>query len=160
MSVTTWVVEFYPIDASVFADSGSRYTWADAVKHSLRKWQGALEENLEKHGVLIDIKFEPYPTLKNKDNPKSKDVFVFDETTCALCMYTYRFGHSRECSMCPLYKVRGGVSCDALGLKETTSPYTAMMSFADPRPMIVWLRRALRVARRLEKRNVCEVVDA
>lgn len=40
MSLKTWKLEFYPVEASTVSKE-------DALDHSLRKWEGLTEENLK-----------------------------------------------------------------------------------------------------------------
>lgn len=86
MSLRTWKKEFYPESAKKAAKRGV----GAAIEHSLRKWQGATEENAERHGVSIR---GGAPGIAGKYGK-----LIFDCTTCALCSLFYEDG----CKGCPL----------------------------------------------------------
>ena len=114
MSKETWIAEFYPIPAD-------KVPAEDALDHSIRKWEGALAENLEKHGL------EQPPV-------------TFDSDSCALCLHY--FSGTPECGRCPLFIVRENVRCDREGSHEKVSPFGQYMYGANPRPMLAWLKKA------------------
>lgn len=112
MSLESWMAEFYPVPASEATGSDE-----EAIAHSLRKWEGALPENLAKHGVF-------YTDHGVRDG---KNVWLrFDAGTCALCdAHPY-------CEECPVADRQDG-PCDE------GSAYD--ISLDDPLPMITLLRK-------------------
>lgn len=49
MSIKSWKAEYYPVTAYRLAHNGASV--ADLLKHSIRKWMGATQEALERHGL-------------------------------------------------------------------------------------------------------------
>lgn len=125
MSFETWLDEFYSDVYELDEDTPD----IEAVKHSLRKWTGALPENLAKH----ELRYAAWTILPNC----SKDYasFRFDSESCSLChLYMNEGG---DCSACPLYQSAGYVSCDSAG----SSAYRASKN--DPTPMIEALQKTI-----------------
>ena len=112
MSLETWKEEFYFVDAS-------EVPVEQAIQHSLRKWIGLRQENLDKHGVSIEGK-----RIYGEDGR----LFI-SESSCALCRY-YLEDYS-NCRHCPLYTVLGR-SCDS----GRSAPYQQFVLDGDPEPMI------------------------
>jgi hypothetical protein len=106
-----WYQEFYLIPASQTSKE-------QAAAHSLRKWRGALPENLAKYNL-------------------KKPPIVYGAGTCALCK------HNTKCVTCPLCQMRGDVPCDAPRLDERLSPYASWTEEHNPLPMIEWLERTV-----------------
>ena len=140
MSLQSWKEEFYPMPAS-------EVTPADALDHSLRKWEGLRLKNLQQHALQQDKRY--------LWDPVGEESLKIDATTCALCkLYIdelYVDGETREaaCERCPLAIVRGNVPCDQETEEETEaspgpdySPYMRFDEARDPEPMIMWLKRA------------------
>lgn len=132
MTEASWMAEFYPIPAD---DRGLRIGPVSAVvRHSLQKWLGARPENLKRHGL-------------------EKPPVRFDAVTCALCV---RFIapdatlQTRNCENCPLYRVRGEVSCVDRRVDEDCDPLLLFEDYGDPEPMILWLERALEMVEKEE----------
>lgn len=125
MSLKTWKAEFYPRPAE------SVKTKRAAVLHSIRKWEGLLPENLKRHGVEVDMGdlIDEYGKL-----------FQMDESSCALCQLYL----NDTCVSCPLSQARGSVPCDSEKRSENTAPYKTWFSSDDPKPMLRWLRKALK----------------
>lgn len=122
MSVESWKREFYPVDATQVAKE-------DALAHSLKKWEGLMKENLERHGVELC-----YRGIRDKDG----EHFNVDKSTCALCFHHDKgFG----CPTCPLSIMRGRVRCD-LGAGED-NPYLCFLR-KNPLPMLRLLRKAMK----------------
>jgi hypothetical protein len=90
MSLTTWKKEFYPIPASQVSE-------ADAIAHSLRKWQGTLREALTQHQVTFEDRAigKPVPAESLR---KTSDELNFNADTCALC----RHHIANSCATCPI----------------------------------------------------------
>jgi len=127
VSLASWKKEFYPKRA----DRTSR---AEAASHSLRKWEGALPQNLKRHGV----RFECADLLGQRGG-----YFPFNDSTCALCVHCYReeeagADYSKLCRGCPLFEYLGK-RCDA-----HKQPYRIAQDDSDPMPMIKALRRVCR----------------
>lgn len=131
MSFETWMDEFYPVDAVDVPKN-------EAVAHSLRKWRGLTQENLEKHGVTLDgrVVREPYT------HDLMRSLWI-DGYSCALCIYYHPV--PGECSSCPLYQYLG-YSCDTYDYPENRiGPYAQWSGgrFSDPLPMIEALEACL-----------------
>lgn len=122
MSIESWIEEYYPILA---VDTIK----AQALDHSIRKWTGATNANLFKHGL--------------KAAPIS-----FTATTCALCVH-----HNKDkdwinhpCESCPIVEATGG-PCDyneetsIAGFEplDEYSPYSEWVRNKNPRPMLALL---------------------
>jgi hypothetical protein len=91
MSVESWKEEFY-------SEPANQVPAGRAARHSLKKWQGALPENLEKHDVA-------YVNARVFDLSR-RDEVIFGSGTCALCEAV-----RDECDKCVLAHARGGLSC-------------------------------------------------
>jgi hypothetical protein len=94
----------------------------DAVEHSIIKWEGLSEAQLRKHG------------LERRDRAIGQIVegftaaFDIDWESCALC-YWY------SCDRCVGAKANGKTCDDA---------YFQWLDTGDNRPMLRWLRKALK----------------
>ncbi len=78
MSMETWKQEFYPVEAN------SDEAQARPVTHSLRKWIGLRQENLNRHGLYLDG-IDVYEKEKDRDNLDEEPDLVVGATSCALC---------------------------------------------------------------------------
>ena len=127
MSLDTWKAEFYKVDAQRVAPK-------NAADHSILKWRGLHPSNLKKHGLNMSDGI-----LCDNHNRRALKI---NEDTCALCEHHARPG----CITCPLFAVRGGFACDRRSPdeinRELLTPYHALKHTDDPRPMLLWLRRA------------------
>lgn len=133
MTIETWMDEFYPEEAQKATTSDQA-----AIQHSLRKWEGALPTNTEKHGVVY----------REREITDEYDVLRFNSRTCALCE---RYPDSRsnfdgyECygsktqEACPIVRMLG-VPCDYDGTVAKDQSYWSA-SFNNPTLMIELLRR-------------------
>ncbi len=107
MSVATWIKEFVPNNDFV------NMTWLEAIDASILKWNGVKPENLSKHNVV----HSGY-SIKNHD-----DFRFYHLSECPLCDLSNKemkaqqtHGEYREyCTICPLFKANGRVSCDEGG---------------------------------------------
>lgn len=115
MSLKTWEKEFYPVAAS----SEELATDIDRVEHSIRKWEGALKKNVEKHG------------LDYGGHRLWPGEFLFDGETCALCQ---EHGDEDGCQTCP-----------TLAVNDSGCSSAYERSWDDPRPMIRLLRKTLKM---------------
>ena len=128
MSIETWKAEFYPEPAD-----NPYLTELEAVRHSIKKWEGLLPGNMRKH----EVQWGHYSDIVGDfDDPEDPVGIIFDisGSTCSLCQY-----HSNECHRCALFKVRGK-PCDRVIAGEEDSPYH--MRKTQPEHMVTWLRRA------------------
>lgn len=128
MSLETWKAEYYPVPATEVAK-------ADAVAHSLRKWEGLRLEAVERYGLAAGGRM-----LRNQH--REAGVFMIIDTTCALCIQYLEARHG--CPLCPLKIVRG-VPCDVdleIGDHTEPAPYVEYIHGGDPEPMISWLNKA------------------
>lgn len=122
-----WIEEFYPVEAEQAAGSD-----AEALQHSLKKWQGLRPENLGKHGVIRG----PFTTLHAAG---SEDPLIYvDGSSCALCK-RYEAG----CKPCPLYAANGGRTCAESGPLENVSAWGAYVRYGSPERMIALIERAI-----------------
>lgn len=103
MSLETWIKEFYPVSIhDIKSDE-------DAIKHSIKKWEGLQPENLVKHEVMLSGWQGAY-LINSKDNEVdffeiNIDIFQISSTTCALCYLHI----DNDCVTCPLFKKMGFV---------------------------------------------------
>lgn len=97
MSLASWIEEFYPVAAE-------NCPQAQALDHSILKWTGLLQENLEKHGVSINA------GRCIADDTRDYTVLTIDGDSCALCRWHYD-GKTGSCTFknggCPIYHVHG-----------------------------------------------------
>jgi len=127
MSLATWKKEFYPIPAR-------KVKKAEALAHSLRKWQGLTKAALKRHRLIRDSY-----GIFGEDRG-----FYIDSDTCALCRFWIDSGGLGYCAKCPLAIVRDGVRCDREMAGEELAPWNAFEETGDARPMISWLKKAIK----------------
>lgn len=131
MSIETWKAKFYPVPAD------KPKTKRAALLHSIRKWQGLSKDNLAKHTLE-----QQEAILFSEDTP----AFWVNGSSCALCvLYAEDDDWEKTCPKCPLFKVRGGVCCDKKMPREEMHPYVRWLESGDNKPMLKWLRRALKM---------------
>lgn len=133
MSIVSWMEEFYSKDAVELANYDG-VTDLDLVRHSLKKWQGALPENLVRHNVGYKSH-----TIYQEDSE-----FYFDRNSCSLCV----FDNHSNCRTCPILSVTGK-TCD-IGNFFCQGSMTWNNSGDTPEPMIRLLEKVKCV---LEKTN-------
>lgn len=126
MTLKTWKKIYYPVEANV------PKTDADALKHSLLKWQGLRPAAMQSHGVELNPLYALWLTDDTDD-----ESLRLSSGTCALCQLHV---HNR-CTSCPLYAVRS-VACDIL----EDAPWRVFVSDHDPEPMITLIEQALKAA--------------
>lgn len=133
MSLVTWKAEFYPVEAD-------EVQIEDSIDHSLTKWIGLRQANLEKHG----IKAGRYDGIGD-----GNDRMYVGGDACALCSHHYDEDWCDDdeeegdgCAGCPLKLVRDGVPCDRTRDDEDKAPWNAWNEGHDPEPMILWLTKA------------------
>ena len=126
MSYESWQDEFYPVPANEVPEG-------KALAHSLQKWIGLRQENLEKHGVTLS------PGFRMVHEPGHADGLGIDDESCALCAYyaTKDLDGEAVCDECPIKK-HTGQACGWTG-----SAWLDFAMFGNPEPMIEALRGAL-----------------
>lgn len=126
MTLQTWKDEFYPIDVYTVSKE-------NAVAHSLQKWIGLRQENLDRHGVRFN------KTLLGVEIEDGREVLGIDWRSCALCVHHFRpFRLETRCFSCPLFNVLGS-ECD----DGDDSPFRVFCDTLDPDPMIEALSEIL-----------------
>ena len=125
MSLETWKAEFYPIRAK-FIEPG-----LISIDHSLKKWIGALPENLAKHGC----RYEDHIIMDDENNQ-----LAFNANTCSLCVNykcNTRIRHDGYVyEVCPISQMQG-YSCDT----PRGDGNTWWDSIDTPEPMIELLEQ-------------------
>jgi len=135
MSVSSWKKEFYPTPARRIK------TELGAARHDLKKWRGALEENLRKHNVTLVT-----PGYIQDENGNE---FSFDNETCASCCLS-----GQNCRRkCDLYKIRDFTPCTLKRDDETENPWYQLLYHNNPRPMIRWLEK---LVKKLESKDATD----
>lgn len=146
MSITTWKEEFYPVPASSVPKEMS-------ARHSLKKWQGLLPENMKRHKVKRVVGgWMPDSAIEDKDGWK----FEFCGATCALCenyqIDTYSNPDDDDiCRKCPLFKVLGR-ACDN-STEDKPSPWHAFSHKNNPKPMIEALTKTAEIEREASEKR-------
>lgn len=135
MSLKSWKQEFYPISAK----SAARGSMIKAIEHSLLKWKGLSPSNIKKHDVHITQRV--YGVWLEDGT----DYLHIDASSCALCEKYHDNGIPR-CQKCPLYIVRDNTPCDQAMEDESKSPYGIFQEDGDHRPMVRFLKKALKWA--------------
>jgi hypothetical protein len=107
MSIRNWLEEFYPIHLEADVDYGD-IGWEEITNQCIKKWEGCLPENLEKH-ELIQHRY------KIKEGEGSFGPY-FDLSNCGLCdkagaIVRHTYGAGSICTYCPL-KSTMGYPCD------------------------------------------------
>ena len=128
MSLKTWKKEFLPVTENL-----DKLSTLEAIEHSVKKWEGLLEENLYKHKVLV------YGAPPRVGWPGFQSIPINDET-CALCA---KFSGNRwedACSNCPLY-LHLGKRCDS----DDDAPFTVFCEDRNPVPMYNTLVQILEI---------------
>lgn len=130
-SWASWLRAHYPTDA---ADCRPGLA---AIRHSLRKWRGALRVNLRKHRVklLRDVAYGVHDS--EWEGELREGVLVFNVDSCALCAHYYESGPAR-CPRCPIV-LSGQLACDAPGSAYSTYE-SRLMVRALERAERWWLR--------------------
>ena len=126
MTIETWKQEFYPTSADTV-------TQDDAIQHSLTKWKGLRNENLERHGL----------TRSGCHITDSDLLFRIDASTCSLCTHYYK----DMCEGCPIVAEQEE-TCDHDGDyggtgQYRTGQYQSFTMDGNPEPMIDLLERCL-----------------
>jgi hypothetical protein len=80
----------------------------ELIYHSLQKWKGLLEKNLDKHGVSL-VHGPCYSCVSDTDNWES---LVINAESCSLCREFAKISYDNfNCRNCPFVTVLGG-RCD------------------------------------------------
>lgn len=151
MSLESWIEEFYPIEP-LYIESDDDIV---LLQHALKKWEGALPENCEKHDVeYFDHEIVDHNALDIDEY--AEDTLMFGTTTCSLCQqYPFRKSAQGECTslsivdstnkQCPIVRFLGR-PCD-----RTENLYNIYSeSRHDPKPMIKLLKDTVQF---VEKEN-------
>lgn len=110
MSLESWEAEFYPTHAFNMLNTSAK----KCVQHSLLKWRGATEENLQKHTV----RYDDYDI----EDLTTGETITFDGDSCALCQKFYQVTEAGDpCAACPVTEVIGQ-SCHEAWKKCSKSP--------------------------------------
>ena len=123
MSLKTWIKEFYPIPACEVSEE-------DALRHSLRKWEGLLEKNLEKHRGEIPFEYAAFILIDDEGIPTS----FTSAGTCALCQHYGKY----RCINCPLNEHSN--NCN-----EENSAYRKCLNSKSAEPMVELLRKLVKL---------------
>lgn len=152
MSMETWKATYYEGgDAAVrkAAEAGD----VEALRHSIRKWEGAGKEALEEHGLR---KTDSSCVITETEG---EQWLAFGLRSCALCqrhlVYTQdgpvveHTGEGHEsCGKCPLVRQRDGgvlLTCyEDEDDDEGSAPYRRWTEHNDPGPMLALMRDVLR----------------
>lgn len=133
MSLETWLEEFYPITAD---DAVEKYVdELNLVEHSLQKWKGATQENLERHSCHY---FNHYLTENGAEEGDPNKSIAFNGETCSLCVKYFEKVDLTDCGTCPIV-VYTGKSCSEQWLDDgeyIKGHGTWSNSTDDPEPMI------------------------
>jgi len=125
MSISTWKKEF-------FSEPKSKMTDKQCAEHTLKKYTGALKENLVKH-ELVKYKDESY--IESKKNK----TFYFDVSSCSFCLKYFEFSYSeKKCNGCPLLKEEG-VTC----FNEESS-YFKFIKTSKPNKLISLMKKIIK----------------
>lgn len=135
MSVKSWLKEFYPVDC----DDESIKTNLQAVQHSLQKWRGLTQEQLQKHRVSVDQRSGWH--AGRLLSGRSKGRLRINDQSCSLCQ---KHMDSNDCKSCPITRVTGR-RCDQKAYNQTKdvwgSPWHEFTDNCNPAPMIAVLER-------------------
>lgn len=154
MSFKTWKEEFYPVTAQEIVEKCA--TRQELILHSLQKWNGLKQENLDKHNVsIIQARVFNYIVFDNKDMEFFKtleftywgelkeklegiDHLIIDSDSCSLCV------KYEDCEDCPLYDMRDQTPCDEAD-ENDSGPFEIWQTEKDPMIMIHTLKDCLRM---------------
>jgi len=129
MSLESWRLEYYPVPAT-------HVPVAEAVAHSLLKWQGLRPDNLSRHNMEVDS----FGNLAYMGDLDVKDYFPVDGRSCALCVH--HIAAISSCTRCPI-TLAIGRPCDAReDLEDASTPWSSWTQDGDPEPMIAALEKA------------------
>lgn len=134
-----WLRKYYPVPAKRM----KRASKIAAIEHSLRKWLGL--RVIKKYGIRkIDNALI--------DNTTRQAILDVNFSTCSLCVKYFDV----ICSKCPLAQVRNGIPCDKPMVSGTkiANPYASFIIKDNPEPMIFWLRKALRMAKKEQSKRL------
>ncbi len=122
-----WLKKYYPTPAQDVSE-------ADALDHSIRKWEGLGRGILREHGMRGD----------GGDLFGSADfhfIMSVDSASCALCVHHLSAPKwSDRCETCPIKQFRG-VRCDqSLTASNPRTPYSTFLGNGNPKPMLKLLK--------------------
>lgn len=131
-----WRREFYPITALEAAQSKDELV---CVKHSLLKWEGLRDSNLEKYNLEINR----YYSIQPKGG--GIDILSISGRTCALCKLHSGEGDDEDgCCECIIYE-KDGASCSGLDDegRVVLTPWRQWTKDFHPGPMINLLNECM-----------------
>jgi len=134
MTIKSWCEEHYPTSANEFCKNKDALA---AIKHTLRKWQGARVEVLDKH----NLKFTR-GSLLDENNVK----FGFSAESCSLCeLSSSKDGDNRNCEICPFHIVfKRACTTNEYDQYSDYSEFGIWYHDGDPEPMIKSLEEVLK----------------
>jgi len=109
----------------------------DAPAHVLRKWEGRLKKNMDRHGVGVNA--EGYLSVWDDH---SFSGFDFRALTCAYCEHC-----GDDCGVCQAV-LAGMDRCNA-----DDGPYDIFKRTGSIRPILAWVRKAKRLIDAQRKGN-------
>ena len=138
MSIKTWKEEFYPVPVKDFL--GTEY---QAVEHSIRKWTGLRQVNLDRHGCKAQFYASYQVGMRRYTGviDLAEDFFGIDSDSCALCaVHTSSASGYANCSDCILKEITG----DGCGLGDNEKDgWNIWLETGSPDLMIQNLKIAL-----------------
>ena len=134
MSLKTWKKEFYKEPFVKKPKEGALRATKRALNHSIKKWEGTLDEDASKHNVA----FDKHMFIADKKGNELE----FDASSCALCGLFV----NKSCNGCPLHEIN-----DCCG-DEGSSYLQIYENQKHPSVMVNSLKRARRL---LRKGKIC-----
>lgn len=140
MSIKTWCDEFMDVDVEDVAQGA-----IPALEHSVKKWKGLTQEQLDKHGVRI-TKCEDSGSIWLGDH------ICLGCSSCALCHQFLDEDGDEDgyggCARCPITQVRGAPCDESIttrveGNIVANNPWFSFSDNRDPKPMITLLEQTL-----------------
>lgn len=131
MSYESWAKEFYPVEAS-------EVPVEQAAAHSLQKWIGLREENLEKHDVVL--KNRSVVEIDANDRSVVHKILAITSDSCALCHHFIEEMDRLGCVKCPLAQHLKLEFPDCTRCDNHKRPYSYWFDTRDPEPMIAALQ--------------------
>lgn len=125
MTLKTWLEEFLP-------EPSKEMTRVEALRHSIKKYEGALPKNLKKHGVALHRK----RIVERTNMFANMEVFVGDYCTLCLLYYNPNEKGAKACQDCPIKE--SGNYC-----RNHNSPWWTFIHTGEPYEMLRILTEAL-----------------
>ena len=136
MSLQTWKETFYEDIMNMKEEK--RLSDLSCAEHTLKKYQGLLPENLEKHGVGLFGRALREKNLSYVELLATGE-FDFSSDTCSFCLKHYNFEYQiTECGNCPI----GRISKPCGGNNKENTWYQVIFT-KDPNPMITLMEKII-----------------